>query len=479
METACILAIRCGAGCATANALGDTLQSVVGARYEIKELVLPASIRNDDLDSVALAIRRENPRILIFSPAGRRSFKEMSKLLNLGRLNGRYVPAVVAVERQQLSELLEIVKLGVSDFLTLPFCKEELLARLWALDHGFTDEVDAGFAGLLENHGFAHIVGKAPAFLGALRELPKLAKCDSAVLVKGETGTGKEIVARAIHHLSPRCSKPFVAVNCGAIPLDLIENEFFGHEPGAFTSANALRRGVVQEAEGGTLFLDEIDSLPPAAQVKLLRFLQDGHFRPLGSERGCQGNVRVIAASNTDFAEALESGRFRKDLYYRLNVLSVSLPPLRERPGDVLLLARHFLTRLAERLGAVARDFAPAARLKLCCHDWPGNVRELENVVERAVVLAEQPIVQQQHIRLHDVLNPVRGASFRELKAQAIERFEKGYLRQALSAHGGNITKAAESAQKDRRAFWELLRKHRIVARPQPSPGSRFAGLYE
>jgi len=199
--------------------------------------------------------------------------------------------------------------------------------------------------------------------------------------------------------------------------------------------------------------------------VKFLRFLQDGHFRPLGSGRVCHGNVRIIAASNTDFTEALKSGRFRKDLYYRLNVLSVSLPPLRERADDILLLARHFLSKYAQKFAAPARDFAPATRMRLSCHDWPGNVRELENVVERAVVLAEQALIQPKDIRLQEAVSPAANVSFNESKAMAIEQFERNYLRQALIAHGGNITRAAESARKDRRAFWELLRKHRIMVR--------------
>jgi len=371
---------------------------------------------------------------------------------------------MAVLERQQPDELLAIMKLGVSDFITLPLPKEEVVARLWALDRGTTEDRSL-FAQLYAKHGIGQIIGENPAFVAALQELPKIAKCDASVLLKGETGTGKEIVARAIHYLSPRSAKPFVSVNCGAIPVDLVEKEFFGHEPGAFSSANSARRGVVQEAEGGTLFLDEFDCLPAAAQVKLLRFLQDGHFRPLGSERVCQGNVRLVAAANTDFTEALKSGRFRKDLYYRLNVLSVRLPPLRERVDDVLLLARHFLSKYAQKFAAPARDFAPATRMKLACYDWPGNVRELENVVERAVVLAEQALIHPQDIRLQEAVSPERNASFHELKAMAIEQFERNYLRQALAAHDGNITKAAESAHKARRAFWELLRKHRIIVR--------------
>lgn len=469
METACVLLIRCGADCTTADALRDTLQSAIQGRYEIRESILPGSVGGENrIDPIALAIDQVHPRILILCPCRDRTSEEVGKLLNLGRRKGWDVPVLLIIERQPPDELLELVKLGVSDFITLPLREEEVVARLWALDRGITEDRSL-FDQLYTKHGIGQIIGQNPAFVAALQELPKIAKCDASVLLKGETGTGKEIVARAIHYLSPRSAKPFVPVNCGAIPVDLVENEFFGHEAGAFTSANNARGGVVQEAEGGTLFLDEIDSLPLPAQVKFLRFLQDGQFRPLGSERVCQGNVRLVAASNTDFTEALRSGRFRKDLYYRLNVLSVSLPPLRERADDVLLLAHHFLSKYAQKFAAPARDFAPATRMKLGCYNWPGNVRELENVIERAVVLAEQALIQPQDIRLHEAVSSERDASFRELKDKAIKQFERNYLCQTLAAHDGNITKAAESAHKDRRAFWELLRKHRIIVRPSSS----------
>jgi len=469
MKTACILLIKCGAGCASATTLRDTLQSAVEGHYEVKELILPGSIGDEKGDPAALAIRRDNPRILIFCPGCDRAIDEVSNLLELGRRKNWDVPVIVALQTQQPKVLLEIVKLGVSDFITLPLRQEEVVARLWTFDRGAADDHPV-FAQLYAKHGIEQMIGESPAFVAVVQELPDIAKCDASVLLKGETGTGKEMVARAIHYLSPRSSKPFVPVNCGAIPIDLIENEFFGHEAGAFTSANTLRRGVIHEAEGGTLFLDEIDSLPLSAQVKFLRFLQDGHFRPLGSERVRQGNVRVIAASNTDFAAVLESGRFRKDLYYRLNVLAVSLPPLRARADDILVLARHFLSKYAKKFAAPARDFAPAARMKLNGYDWPGNVRELENVVERSVVFAKHALIQPKDIHINETASPEAEVSFQKLKAMAIEQFERKYLHQTLLNHNGNITKAAESAHKDRRAFWELMRKHQISAHPRSSP---------
>jgi two-component system, NtrC family, response regulator GlrR len=319
--------------------------------------------------------------------------------------------------------------------------------------------------------GLEHIVGESPAFVNSINQITPIARYEVGVLILGETGTGKEVFARAIHYRSPRATKPFVPVNCGAIPVDLLENEFFGHESGAFTSANSSRRGVIKEADGGTLFLDEVDSLPPMAQVKLLRFLQDGQFRPLGSATVCSANVRVIAASNAHFADSLASGRFRKDLYYRLNVLSLKLPTLREREGDIVLLARHFLAKYTEKFRTPVRDLSPAALQKLVSYSWPGNVRELENVIQRAVVLSTHAVLPGEHIFLGEATEERdEQQNFQQLKAKAINQFEASYIRRLLLVYDGNITKAAAGAGKDRRAFWELMRKHHISARPSCPP---------
>ena len=314
--------------------------------------------------------------------------------------------------------------------------------------------------------GLDHIIGESPAFVALLKQIASIAKHDVCVLMLGETGTGKEVLARAIHYCSQRSGKPFIPVNCGAIPVDLLENEFFGHESGAFTSANCTRRGILKEADGGTLFLDEVDCLPPFAQVKLLRFLQDGQFRPLGSASTCSADVRVVAASNANLKEILESGRLRKDLYYRLNVLSLRLPPLREREGDIVLLARYFLAKYADKFKVGACDFSTAAFQKLLNYSWPGNVRELENVIQRAVVLANHQTIGPDDMPIGDRENKLEEQSFQQLKAKAIDQFEQTYVRRMLSIYEGNITKAAQAAGKDRRAFWELMRKHHIAARP-------------
>ena len=357
----------------------------------------------------------------------------------------------------------------------------EVIPRLLTAHRG-VDQDKSSIAQLRAALGLEHLIGESPAIVALIKQIPPIAKYDVSLLILGETGTGKEVFARAVHYGGPRAAKPFIPVNCGAIPIDLLENEFFGHESGAFTSANCARRGVIKEADGGTLFLDEVDCLPPSAQVKLLRFLQDGQFRPLGSASVCTADVRVIAASNANFIEALVSGRFRKDLYYRLNVLTLKLPTLREREDDIVLLAQHFLTKYTKKFRTPTHELSPAALQKLLYHNWPGNVRELENVIQRAVVLADSALIQADYICIQGDYSCTADAStttqsFQLLKTQAINQFEQSYVRRMLRIHDGNITKAAQGAGQDRRAFWELMRKHRIVARPsaslknQTSPG--------
>jgi two-component system, NtrC family, response regulator GlrR len=312
--------------------------------------------------------------------------------------------------------------------------------------------------------GLGQIIGQSPAFVAVLRQIPNIAKYDVCILILGETGTGKELFARAVHYHSRRSGSPFVPVNCGALPAELVENEFFGHAQGAFTGANAFQRGLLHEANGGTLFLDEVDSLPLQAQVKLLRFMQDGQFRPLGSEKLITSDVRLIAASNVDLLQAMRSGKFREDLYYRLNVVSLRLPALRDREDDILLLAAYFLERCRDKLGGEAKQLSPAAMERLVCYNWPGNVRELENAVQRAFVLAAHTVIEPEDLctGLHEVRPD--DLTFQTLKARMVNEFEQAYIRRVLRVHSGNITKAAESAGKDRRAFWELMRKHHIRA---------------
>jgi DNA-binding NtrC family response regulator len=252
-------------------------------------------------------------------------------------------------------------------------------------------------------------------------------------------------------------------VNCGAIPVELAENELFGHERGAFTGAHASHHGLIAQADGGTLFLDEIASLPLLTQVKLLRFLQEHEYRPIGCAMSRHANVRVIAAANTNLEEAVHKGQFRKDLFYRLSIIRVALPPLRQRRDDIPLLAEYFLRKHGERLGRPGARLDATAAEKLIRHDWPGNVRELEHGIERALVFSTGPIVGEDLIHLSanaDASPPVD--SFKEAKAKTVAHFERCYIEGLLAAHQGNISHAARRAGKNRRAFWELIRKYGV-----------------
>ena len=318
------------------------------------------------------------------------------------------------------------------------------------------------YQALTQKLGLQQIIGESPALLAETAKIPIVAKADTSVLILGETGTGKEVVGRAIHYLSPRAGEPFVPVNCGAIPIELIENELFGHERGAFTGAGVSRNGLIREAEKGTLFLDEVNTLPLLAQVKLLRFLQSREYRPLGSTKSLQGDVRIIAASNANLEVEVAAGTMRQDLYYRLNVVPIVLPPLRERSTDILLLANHFLAQYATRLNSRAVAFSPEAERKLLLYRWPGNVRELEHVIERIVVLSTNEVIEADEIVLSGEDNNLTRLSFQEMKRKVISQFETDYIQSLLTAYRGNISQAAQAAQKERRTFWELVRKHKI-----------------
>jgi two-component system response regulator AtoC len=283
-------------------------------------------------------------------------------------------------------------------------------------------------------------------------------------LISGETGSGKEVFSRAIHYQSARHGKPFVPVNCGALPDHLFENELFGHVKGAFTDASSAENGLIAEAEGGTLFLDEIDTLSQAGQVKLLRFLQDGEYRPVGSARSVNADVRILAATNADLLKQVEKKQFREDLYYRLNALSLSIPSLRDRLEDVVPLTAQFLDRYAREHGQNVRLVSSDAMDKLMGYSWPGNVRELESVITRALTFTRAPVLQPEDFELPSA--PGDGAprirSLREAKTTTITAFERRYLAGLLAQHRGNVTHAAIAAGKERRSFQRLLRKHNL-----------------
>jgi len=469
MEPAHILLIGWGTGNEAEVARKGILTSMPGSVYDTAELTVSCPASDHEAERISEAIAGRNPDLLLLLLSGDAVVQTGAIFFEFACRNKWRVPIVIVCPSAKPDDVVELLRLGASEVLTMPLGSKEVIARLLAL-HRREHEGGSPVDQLRATLGLEHLIGESPAFVALIKQIPPIAKYDVGVLIFGETGTGKEVFARAIHYRSPRAGKPFIPVNCGAIPVDLLENELFGHESGAFTSANSSRRGVIKEADGGTLFLDEVDCLPPLAQVKLLRFLQDGQFRPLGSASVCTASVRVIAASNVNFTEALESGRFRKDLYYRLNVLSLKLPPLRQREDDIVLLARHFLAKYTDKFRTPAREFSSAALQKLIYHSWPGNVRELENVIQRAVVLANHFILEADHICTGDAAEDhPEHQSFQQSKAKAINRFEQSYVRRMLLIHDGNITKAAQGAGQDRRAFWGLMRKHHIAARPSPS----------
>lgn len=374
--------------------------------------------------------------------------------------NSLRTPVIAVIEDPEMKKMLELFRLGVADFITLPLKTADVMARVWRLT------ALAGKKKILVHPsrlspGLHRIIGESPAFVSELQKISFIADYESSVLITGETGTGKEIFARAIHDLGRRADKPFTAINCGALPAELLENELFGHARGAFTSAATSEKGMIHETDGGTLFLDEIDSLALAAQVKLLRFLQEKEYRQLGSAKTIRADVRIVAATNIDLEQAVEESRFRRDLYYRLNIIPLRLPPLRERREDIPLLARHFIAQYSKRFGKPIPDIAPEAMTKLLACDWPGNVRQLQNIIERAMIFSPQKHLMPDDIHLPKTkVDPEE--SFQRAKARVIDDFEKSYILRLLALNGGNISQAARTAGKNRRVFWELMRKHDI-----------------
>ena len=413
-------------------------------------------VDNSDLSGI---ISRQKP-LLILLVLPRVQLRSLDALFQLLGPGASSIPIVVVVEADQ-EELIELVGLGVADFIIPPLRDSEVLVRLRRLLNQVSREERARQA-VTQKLGLQQLLGQSPIFVAETSKIPVLAKSDITVLITGETGTGKEMVARAIHYLSPRTGKPFVPVNCGAIPVELVENELFGHNRGAFTGAAGHRSGSIQEAEQGTLFLDEVDCLSMLAQVKLLRFLQSKEYRPLGSTKAITSDVRVVAASNANLETQVAAGTLRRDLYYRLNVVPIALPPLRMRSNDIILLARHFLAQYAAKLNSPAISFTPEAERKLLLYSWPGNVRELEHVIERVVVLCNAKLIRADHIVLPNQNGNCDGLSFQEMKANVISQFEFDYIQNLLIAYKGNITRAAQAAHKERRTFWELVRKHKI-----------------
>ena len=365
------------------------------------------------------------------------------------------IPVIILTAHGTIPDAVKATHAGVFSFLSKPFDSKELLEQVRkALDLVYSGAAPAGD----EAEWRREIITRSPIMEAVLGEACLVAQSEASIFITGESGTGKELLANAVHQASRRHDHPFVAVNCSAIPEELLESELFGHIKGAFTGATNTHEGLFQAADGGTLFLDEIGDMPLVLQAKLLRTLQEHQVRPVGSTHSMAVDVRIVSASHYNLEDLLEKGEFREDLYYRLNVVSLALPPLRERREDIPLLANHFLGRLADKNRRNLNGFAPDALEMLISADWPGNVRQLYNVVEYCVALSSTPIIPVALVKkaLRDKTGEILPL------AEARSRFERDYLVQLLQLTGGNVSQAARLAQRNRTDFYKLLSRHQL-----------------
>jgi DNA-binding NtrC family response regulator len=324
------------------------------------------------------------------------------------------------------------------------------------------EERDSAKAALKEKYGLRQILGKSRAILDIHDKIKQVAPFDVNVLISGESGTGKELVARAIHYLGPRAGKPFIPVNCGAIPENLFENELFGHVKGAFTDAGYEQAGLVKEAEGGTLFLDEIGTISPYIQIKFLRLLENMEYKPLGESKPQRANIRIIAATNQPLTTLVNNGSFRDDLYYRLNVVYFHIPPLRERSEDIPILINHFGNKYSKKYNRPDIKISTEDMGALVSHPWRGNIRELENMIQSLIIMSESNVVHINRIQ-SQATEPTRNfQTFKAAKTDAVNTFEKNYLIRILSEHKGNVASAATKSGKGRTALWNLIKKHNL-----------------
>ena len=385
----------------------------------------------------------------------------MDGLQLIKQLQSRGVSAasIVITAHGSVDLAVEAMKLGAADFLQKPFSLDHLttvVQKVMAVQ-SLRDENRRMREELDERYQFDNIVGRSAAMREIFHTVERVAPTRATVLLAGESGVGKDMIARAIHHHSPRKNHPFVKINCTAIPENLMESELFGYEKGAFTGANTSKPGKFEQADQGTVFLDEIGDVPGNIQVKLLRILQERQFERLGSNMTRNVDVRVVAATNVDLREALEQGRFREDLYYRLNVVPINIPALRERKGDIPFLAIHFVKKLSKELGSAAKEISPAAIDRLLEHSWPGNVRELENTIERSLVLAGGATLEASDIRIEAPRTSVTAVAAQQTpllpEGETLEHWEQMMIREALRRANGNKSQAARSLGLTRNAL--------------------------
>jgi two-component system response regulator GlrR len=375
------------------------------------------------------------------------------------------MPVVILTAHGSIESAVEAMKKGAYSYLTKPFDAQELLLqiRIALENRRLTSEVRRLETLLEERYDFSNIIARSAKMRSLLEKVSQIAKTDSTVYIQGESGTGKELIARAIHMASERKNKAFVAINCASLPEGLLESRLFGHEKGAFTGAVKSTKGLFTQAHGGTIFLDEIGDMPLSIQAMLLRVLQERQFYPVGSEKLVEVDVRVIVATNKDLEAMVKQGLFREDLYYRIHVIPIFLPPLRERKDDIPLLAEHFREKFSRQMNKQVKGLSASALQKMMLYDWPGNVRELENTMEYAVAITQQDFIPEALI-LQQTKSTVPSSPTLPPLKEARNAYEKSYLIHLLEVCKGNISNAAKLAGKYRSDFYDLLKKHDLKA---------------
>jgi len=379
------------------------------------------------------------------------------------------MPVIILTAYGSIESAVEATKRGAYNYLTKPFEPQDLLLQIdRALESRRLNVEIKRLKELLEQrYDFVNIVARSERMKRVLEMVSQIARTESTVYIHGESGTGKELIAKAIHLASERQNGPFVAINCAALPETLLESQLFGHEKGSFTGAIRTTKGLFTQAHAGTLFLDEIGDMPLSIQAKLLRALQERQFYPIGSEKAVAVDVRVIVATQKNLEDLVKQGLFREDLFYRIHVIPIQIPPLRERKEDIPPLVEHFLNKFSQQMKKEMKGLVPQAMQKLMLHDWPGNVRELENTVEYAVAMTQQNMITEDNI-----LQPKGAISEEPLKPlkEARDAYEKGYLIRLLEICSGNVSKAAKLAGKYRADFYDLLRKHNLKSEDFKKP---------
>lgn len=370
------------------------------------------------------------------------------------------MPVIILTAYGTIDTAVDAMKRGAYSYLTKPFNRRELLLQIknGLEKSSLSREVRRLKALVGERYGFENIIGKSEKMQRVMEQVARAAETDSNVCIYGESGTGKELIAKSLHLLSDRKEKPFVALNCAAIPEGLQEGELFGYEKGAFTGALKSKKGFFAQATGGTLLLDEVSEMAESMQVKLLRVLQENQFYPVGGETAVDVDVRILTATNRNLEEEVKNGDFREDLFYRIYVIPIHLPPLRERKEDIPLLVDHFLEKFNNKFRRGIKELSPAALQKLFAYNWPGNVRELENTIEYAVAMANQEVVGEDLILQTRISEDEKPTPLKDAKNQ----FEKDYISNLLALSGGNVTQASKMAGKYRADFYALMKKHAL-----------------